>query len=84
MGNTATFRAKFNEEDNLKAAFTEDEQLNAEFGEATKVSTSDYNDLYNKPQINGVELKGDKSLEDLGDAPLTNLEIKEMFNNIFG
>lgn len=28
--------------------------------------TSDYNDLSNKPKINGVELKGNKSLSDLG------------------
>lgn len=31
--------------------------------------TSDYNDLINKPTINGVELSGDTSLEDLGIQP---------------
>ena len=28
--------------------------------------TSDYDNLYNKPKINGIELEGDKSLENLG------------------
>lgn len=31
--------------------------------------TSDYNDLTNKPQINSVELSGNKSLDDLGIQP---------------
>ena len=31
--------------------------------------TSDYNGLTNKPKINGVELSGEKSLEDLGIQP---------------
>lgn len=43
-----------------------------------------YNKLKDKPKINGVELIDDKSFEDLGDTPLTNLEIKTIFNNIFG
>lgn len=47
------------------------------------VSFSSYNSLRDKPQINGVELVGDKSFEELGDSPLTNMEIKELFNNIF-
>lgn len=46
-----------------------------------------YNDLYNKPQINEVELKGNKSLDDLGiqekgeyaNTRVTNLEIDNLF-----
>ena len=46
--------------------------------------TGDYNELYNKPSINGVELINDKSFEDLGDNNLTNLEIQTIFNQVFG
>ena len=35
--------------------------------------TSDYNDLENKPKINGVELSGNKSLTDLGITISTNI-----------
>lgn len=35
--------------------------------------TSDYNDLSNKPQINGVTLSGNKSLSDLGIAAATDI-----------
>ena len=52
-------------------------------------STNDYNRLINKPQINSVELIGNKSLDELdiqvkGDYPdeaLTNNEIEELLNN---
>ena len=40
--------------------------------------TNDYNELINKPQINGVELVGNKTPEDLDILPLTNAEIDEL------
>lgn len=40
--------------------------------------TTDYNELSNKPQINGVPLIGNKSFETLGFNQLTNTEIEEM------
>ena len=43
--------------------------------------TNDYNDLVNKPSINGVELVGDKTTEELDILPLTNAEIDEFMNN---
>ena len=43
--------------------------------------TNDYNDLVNKPSINGVELVGDKTTEDLDILPLTSEEIDEFMNN---
>lgn len=69
------FRAKFNEEDILHAAFDEEESLSAKFGEIQKVSTTDYNDLYNKPKIEGVTLQGDKSFPELGLRTVTEQEI---------
>ncbi|NLJ18371.1 hypothetical protein [Globicatella sulfidifaciens] len=44
------------------------------------VHEKDYEKLINKPKINEVELKGDKSFEELGMKPLTNTEIAKMFN----
>lgn len=38
--------------------------------------TTDYTDLDNKPKINSVELKGNKSLTDLGIASTTDLATK--------
>lgn len=43
-------------------------------------ATKDYEQLINKPSINGVTLQGDKSFEDLGVTPLTNMEILEIIN----
>ena len=43
--------------------------------------TNDYNDLVNKPSIEGVELIGDKSLEELGVEALTNAEIDAIINS---
>ena len=43
--------------------------------------TNDYNDLFNKPSINGVELVGDKTTEELDIMPLTNAEIDEFMNS---
>ena len=44
--------------------------------------TKDYNRLNNKPQINDVELIGNKSFEDLGVESLTNIEIENIINSI--
>lgn len=44
--------------------------------------TKDYNKLNNKPQINDVELIGNKSFEDLGADSLTNLEIDAIINSV--
>ena len=44
----------------------------------TVVSVNDYNDLRNKPRIEGVELIGDKSFEELNLQRLTNTELENM------
>ena len=49
----------------------------------TRTMAPMYADLPDKPQINSVELKGNKSFEDLGDRPLSNAEIKELFDSVF-
>lgn len=40
--------------------------VNPECLRVTPIEDKDYNKFYNKPQINGVELKGNKTTEDLG------------------
>lgn len=42
--------------------------------------TDDYEELINKPSINGAVLSGDKSFENLGLSPLSNLEIMSIIN----
>lgn len=44
--------------------------------------TSDYNDMSNKPSINSVELKGNKSLNDLGIQPKIDSSHKVSADNI--
>ena len=41
---------------------------------------NDYNYLENKPKIENIELRGNKSFEDLGAIGLTNIEIEKMFS----
>lgn len=48
---------------------------------ADRVVEKDYENLKNKPSINGVELVSDKSFEELGDHVLTNFEILELMKN---
>lgn len=44
----------------------------------------DYNELTNKPSINGVELKTDLQLSDLGLSEMTPEMISELFLETFG
>lgn len=40
--------------------------------------TTDYNDMVNKPAIEGVTLEGDKTYDDLNLQGITNTEIEDM------
>lgn len=44
----------------------------------------DYDVLQNKPSINDIVLKGNKTFEDLGDHILTNTEIMELYRRVKG
>ena len=76
-------KAKLTESAQLGANFKNNAVLNAGFGNSQVVHTDNYNDLYNKPSINEVELKGNKTFEELGDHLLSNIEIKSIFNRVF-
>ena len=43
----------------------------------------DYEDLIKKPKINGVELIGNKTFEQLGEETLTNSELKDIIDSQF-
>lgn len=45
--------------------------------------TLDYNNLFNHPYINNVELKDDLSFEDLGITEITVDEVSELFSDLF-
>ena len=45
-----------------------------------KLLANDYNTLKNKPQIEGIELKDNKTFEDLGATSLSNIEIENLIN----
>lgn len=46
------------------------------------VAVESYNDLNDKPQINDVELIGNKTFEELGAESLTNIDIENIINSI--
>ena len=45
---------------------------------------NDYDLLLNKPKIESVELVGNRTYSELGIAPMTTLEIFDIFNQVFG
>lgn len=44
--------------------------------------STNYNDLTNKPQIEGVTLSGNKTFPNLNLDALTNTEIQDIFDNL--
>ena len=55
--------------------FDSDEELNAQFREVIveQTGTFDYEELYNKPSIEGVELEGNKTAAELGLAKASDI-----------
>lgn len=49
-------------------------------GSINPVINADYEQLENKPQINGVELNGNKTFEELGEQTITNVELQDIIN----
>ena len=45
---------------------------------------NDYNQLENLPTVNGVEVKGDLSLTDIGILEMSPEEVNEIFLETFG
>ena len=71
------------------SAATMSGSLNAETGMsgslnmAERVYENDYEKLHNKPKINGVELVGNQSFDDLGMSQLTALDVFNILNKVW-
>lgn len=61
----AVFNAVFSQSGKFTAEFNQPEEFSATARNVTRVTTGNYNDLINKPRINGVELSGNKTAQDL-------------------
>lgn len=46
-------------------------------------NTGNYNDFFNLPTINGVVMKGNTTIEELGEETLTNSELKDIIDSQF-
>ena len=57
----------------------EDIEIEIEGNETVKTElTNDYRKLINKPKIEGIELVGDRSFENLGMSTITNFELENL------
>lgn len=63
---------------------TGDDEEDIDVLDEASVVNLDYNKLRNKPRVNGVTLIDDKSFEELGVEPMTNQEILDTVNRVFG
>lgn len=65
------------ETNNIPLQLSEVPNLNLQVVETINIvdGTNNYNSLKNKPQINSVELQGNKTFDDLGMSALTNIDI---------
>lgn len=62
--------------------FENKSKINIELGAShtENLLANDYNTLKNKPLIEGIVLKDNKTFKDLGLISLTNLEIENLLN----
>ena len=58
-------------------------EIDVETQEVINGGTRNYNDLTHKPKIEGVELQGDKTFEDLNLASISNSEIEDLLSLSF-
>lgn len=74
------FTLGFKDSERFSASFKESptEKFSASMGEVQIVETGDYNKLKNKPRIEGRELIGDKTYNQLGLFDVTPQDIDEM------
>lgn len=63
--------------------FVNEEDMTLEFGEVIKVSTDNYDDLFNKPRINTVTVEGEKTGADYRLQDKMDVITEQMIDNIF-
>lgn len=69
--------------DNLKGIIKDVDLLTGKISRASTIIEKDYEKLDNLPSINGVELTGNKSFEDLGSEEIGLLDVYRIFNKIW-
>ena len=74
----AEFNVTFDANASFNASLQESQEMSANFGQVQRVETSDYNNLENKPKIEDVELKGNRTLKQIGVDTLSVQEIEKI------
>lgn len=64
----------------LVVEVNEEDDLRVDGGDDSVKVIRDYNQLKNKPMIEGVTLTGDKTFEELGFLEISNSEIQDIIN----
>lgn len=72
---------------NMQIGQSQSSPIRVQPGSVVPVPETDYDKLENKPQINGVELAGNKTTRQLGieiTDPMTNFEIEDIIQRVMG
>lgn len=75
MIDTQELDVSLQQDDELNVNLQSDDELEVNMVEGIPTPIDDYNLLRNHPSVNGVELVGDKSNEDLKMRSITNMEL---------
>ncbi len=68
------------EAEELIVEANEEDDLRVDGGDDSVKVIRDYNQLKNRPKIEGVTLVGDKTFEELGFLEMSNSEIQDIIN----
>ena len=75
----------FNPKETLNIKVGSSNQINADFNAKVITSTSDYNELVNKPKINDVELVGNKTSKELKlQEQMNEMTFQDIDDMIYG
>lgn len=67
----------------MSGSLNADTGMSGSLNMAERVYENDYEKLHNKPKINGVELAGNQSFDDLGMSELTALDVFNILNKVW-
>ena len=67
----------------MSGSLNADTGMSGTLNMAERVYENDYEKLHNKPKINGVELVGNQSFDDLGMSELTALDVFNILNKVW-
>lgn len=67
----------------MSGSLNADTGMSGDLKMAERSYENDYEKLHNKPKINGVELVGNQSFDDLGMSELTALDVFNILNKVW-